>query len=216
MFKKGNNVQLLIKDQIKDVEKCLIQFESFIHAATTPQTVPETLRVLARGVQQAEAEADRSLRAMIDSFNTGAYLPSTRQDTITLATSCDKIANKCETLSKLMVLQKFRFPDNYKEKVLEVVKITLEQFELLEKSILMLFSKLNEFQKDHSILDQIRALESRIDVIEDELNERTFNLDLGLAEKTQISHMTELLCDASDVIEDIADKIQVMLITRKV
>ena len=79
----------------------------------------------------------------------------------------------------------------------------------------MLFSKMNALQKDPAILDEIRALESKVDRIEDKLNEDIFTLDIGLAEKMQISHIVELLCDLSDIIEDIADKIQIMLIARK-
>ena len=79
----------------------------------------------------------------------------------------------------------------------------------------MLFSKMNALQKDPSILDNIRALESKIDRIEDKLQEEIFTMDISLAEKMQISHVVELLCDLSDIIEDIADKIQIMLIARK-
>ena len=33
--------------------------------------------------------------------------------------------------------------------------------------------------------------------------------------KMQVARVVELVCDLSDIIEDIADKIQIMLITRK-
>ena len=90
MFKKNSDVHTLIVEQIKDVEKCLVKFESFMEAATTPETVPETLVTLVEGVKDAENVADRSLRAIIDSLSDGAYLPSTREDLISIATSCDK------------------------------------------------------------------------------------------------------------------------------
>lgn len=79
----------------------------------------------------------------------------------------------------------------------------------------MLFSKMNALQKDTSILDNIRALESKVDAIEDKIHEDIYARDISLAEKMQISHVVELLCDLSDIIEDIADKIQIMLIARK-
>ena len=215
MLRKNSNVHAMIVEQIKDVENCIINFENFMRAATTPETVHETLRSLCIGVQDAENEADRSLRAMIDTLSKGSYLPSTREDIISIATSCDKVANKCETISKLVVFQRFRCPQQYASDFNDIFTITKEQFELLEKSISMLFSKLNVLQKDSSILDEIRALESKVDKIEDKLNENIFTLDTSLAEKVQISHIVELLCDLSDIIEDIADKIQIMLIARK-
>jgi uncharacterized protein Yka (UPF0111/DUF47 family) len=83
MFSKGkaNNVHEMIMSEIKDVESCLIHFESFMHAATTPETVYETLMSLAEVVRQAEDTADKSLRRMIDSLN-GNFLPSTREQII--------------------------------------------------------------------------------------------------------------------------------------
>ena len=216
MLRKNKDVHVLITEQIKDIEKCLINFENFMRAATTPETVRETLMSLCTGVQNAEDVADRSLRAMIDTLGSEFYLPSTKEDIISIATSCDKVANKCETIASLVVLQRFRFPAKYSSDINEILAITKEQFVLLEKAIGTLFAKIGALQKDHSILDEIRALETKVDKIEYKLNDDIFALDLGLAEKVQMSHLVELLCDLSDVIEDIADKIQIMLIARKV
>ena len=216
MLKKNSDVRTTIMEQIKDVEKCLIIFENFMRAETTPQTVPETLRTLCVSVQEAEREADTSLRAMIDSLSSGAFLPSTREDLIAIATSCDKIANKCETIAKNIVFEHFRFPANYADDIMSILSLTKQQFELLEQAVDMLFSKLNALQQDHSILDEIRALESKVDAIEDKLHEATFDADAELAAKMQLASLIELLCDLSDIIEDIADKIQIMLISRKV
>ncbi len=215
MISKNTDVRAMIVEQIKDVEACLINFENFMRAEANSATVPETLRTLLTGVAQAEATADRSLRAMIDSLSTGSYLPSTREDLINIATSCDRVANKCEHVAKVIVMQKIRLPEAFAEDVMKILSITHEQFEILEQSISMLFGKLNAFMKDHSSLDKIRDLESKVDNIEDDLTERIFNLDMELAAKVQLAHLVELICDLSDVIEDIADKIQIMLITRK-
>ena len=215
MLRKNSDVHAMITEQIKDVEKCLVCFESFLRAVTTPETVPATLRSLLEGVKSAENEADVSLRAMIDSLSGGAYLPSTREDLIAIATSCDKIANKCESVAKIIVLHKFICPEEYAEKFNEIFDITKQQFELLEESISLLFSKLNVLTNDPAILDRIRALESMVDAIEDALNDEIYESDMALAEKMQISGVVDQLCDISDIIEDIADKIQIMLIARK-
>ena len=103
IFKKNSDVHTLIMEQIEDVEKVLLAFEGFMRAAATPETPKETLRALCKGVCEAENVADCSLRAMIDSLAEGSYLPSTREDLISIATSCDKVANKCETIAKIMV-----------------------------------------------------------------------------------------------------------------
>ena len=214
MFKKKSDVHALIMEQIKDVEKCLVYFEQFMRAAISKAN-QETLESLRDGVCEAENVADISLRAMIDSLAVGSYLPSTREDLIKIATSCDKVANKCEHIAQLIVLYKLSLPNEFNNQFSEIFDITEKQFKLLESSIDMLFSKINALQKDASILDEIRALESQIDKLEQKISASIFDSDLELAAKMQLFGIVERLCDISDIIEDIADKIQIMLIARK-
>ncbi len=214
MFKK-TDVSALIMEQLKDVEGCLINFENYMRAAATPETAQETLKSLAEGVFQMEGAADRSLAAMIESLGNGSMLPSTKEDLINIATSCDKIANKCEHLAMMMTVQNFRFPAQYLEDINKILAVTHEEFEVLEKAIKRLFAKFGDLLKDHSILYEVRELESQVDKIEQKLYADIFALDLDLAHQTQIANFVDLLCDLSDIIENIADNIQIMLITRK-
>ena len=215
MFNKKCNVHDLIMEQIKDVEKCLVTFKSFMTAAVVEDTSFATLDSLRIAVGDAENAADVSLRAMIDSLSGGSYLPSTREDLISIATSCDKIANKCEDVSKLIVLFKLSLPTQFANDIKEIFSITEQQFAKLEGAIDMLFSNMNALQKNHAILDEIRALETKVDVIEYSISQRIFDMDIELAAKMQLFDLIDLYCDISDVIENIADKIQIMLIARK-
>ena len=54
------------------------------------------------------------------------------------------------------------------------------------------------------------------DALEENLYEQIFSMDMDLAHKTQMLHFVELVCDVSDIIENIAEKIQIVLITKKV
>ena len=215
MFNKKSNVHDLIMDQIKDVEKCIVAFKSFMAAAVVEETSPATLDSLRVAVCEAENAADVSLRAMIDSLSSGSYLPSTREDLISIATSCDHVANKCEDVSKLIVLFKLVLPTQFADDLKEIFSITEQQFSKLEGAIDMLFANMNVLQKDHSVLDEIRALETRVDVIEYSIAQRIFDMDVELAAKMQLFNIVTLFCDVSDIIENIADKIQIMLIARK-
>ena len=217
MFKKtkNNEVHAYIMEQIKDVEACMRSFENFIRAASSPGTDAETLEMLCNDVCKKEDVADRSLRRMIDSLVGTFFLPSTREDLISIATSCDKVANKCESVALMAVYQHFRFPEDHANDLLKIISITHKQFDLLEESISLLFAKFGELLKDHAILDQIRALETEVDIIEQNLYKDIFRMDMDLAHQTQLAHYVDELCDLSDQIEDIADKIQIMLVTRK-
>lgn len=124
-------------------------------------------------------------------------------------------AKKCEHCAKMIVVQQFRFPEAYSEDLMKIVAYTREQFEILEKSISRLFAKFGELLQDHSILDEIRSCESKVDALEERLYEQIFSMDMDLASKMQMMHFVELVCDVSDIIENIADKIQIVLITKK-
>ncbi len=217
MFSKNNSskVHKLIMEQIKDVDGCLIAFENFMDAALKPETTIDTLKGLSSGVHQMENAADRSLRVMIDSLG-GTFLPSSREELISIATSCDRIANECEHISLMMVYQRFRFPQEYGEDIKQMLASIRRAYDLLKESISMLFSRFGDLLEDHAILDRIREQESAADEIEDKLYERIFAMDLDLAHQMQMSNFVESIGDIADTIENIADKIQIMLISRKV
>lgn len=209
-----NKVYASFADQINAVDECLIKFESFMETALISGTPAETLKALSKTVMNAEDVADKALRSMIDTIG-GKFLPNTQENLISIGTSCDAVANKCESVAKMMVVQKFAFPFDCAAEIKDILSISKAQFELLETAIERLFTSFNDLLKDHAILDDIRALETKVDIIEDALTEKIFDTDLSLAEKTQFALVIDMLCDISDIIENIADKIQIMLITRK-
>lgn len=217
MFKiiKSNPTHQLIMEQISDVEKCMICLESFVRAACAADVGPEVLKNLSRQVAAAEAAADASRRRMIDSLGESSYLPSTREELISIAASCDEIANICETFAARVIQQRFQIPPVFAPDMLHIIQISHNQFEILENSISQLFSQFGKMLKDHSILNEIRTCESQVDDIERSLYERIFAMEIDLAHQMQITYFVDLLCDIADTIEDIADKIQIMLVTRK-
>lgn len=217
MFTKSKNdtVHELIMKQLQDIKSCLDTFEDFMRVATTNREDTAALRALCDTVYEKEHIADMSLRQMIDSLGSTMFLPSTREDLITIATICDKLANKCEDICYMVVLQNFRFPEDYCEDLMEILAITFKQYELLEKTISLLFARMGDLMKNHTILDEIREYESAVDVFERKLLEKTYTRGIPLAECMLISGFVSDLCDLSDIIENIADKIQIMLVTRK-
>ena len=212
---KNDKVHGLIMKQLQDVKSCLESFEDFMRITTSSMDNTDALRKLCDTVYEKEHLADITLREMIDSLGGAMFLPSTREDLISIGTRCDKIANKCEDICYMVVLQNFTFPSEYNSDIEEILDITRKQFDLLEQSISMLFARMGDLMKNHSILDNIREHESQIDVYERKLLEKTYRRDMELAQRMQLTSFVEDLCDISDIIENIADKIQIMLVTRK-
>ena len=214
MFKKGSDSHALIMAEIADVEACLNKFEEFMKAAAV-ETSTRSLTAKFDEIDLAEDRADSSLRAMIDSVGEAPYLPSTKEELIAVATSCDRIANKCEHIAFLITMYDLNFPEDFAQDFSDIFAATMKQFALLKDAIGMLFSQMRKLQKNPAILDEIRGLETEIDHIESKMGYRIFDMKIESAVKMQMFGIVELLCDISDIIENIADKIQIMLITRK-
>ena len=212
--KSGEGVDVMILEQIKDVEACLSEFASFMEAAVNPETGADSLRALATKVSRKEEAADVSLRKMIDSLS-ASLLPATREELIDIATRCDEIANKCQHTALMMVFQNFRFPESYAKDLKKMMELIAKQMPLLMTAISRLFSDFGGLLKDHSILDEIRTYETDVDDIEERLIERSYAADMGLAEKMQLAGFVDAVADISDIIEDVADAIQISLIKRK-
>mgnify|MGYP003319240156 CR=1 FL=1 len=177
MFKKEKDVGKLVLEQIDDVKKCLVLFEGFIKAASVPDTASETLEALCEGLDKAEDVADASLRAMINSLSNGAYLPATRESIIAIATSCDKIANKCEYIANLIVVFGFRFSAEFHDDIEKIYSITIQQFECLTEAIGLLFSKIIKYRlnmKKAVVFDNSGTLIKRYRVIKDVINGKIF------------------------------------------
>ena len=97
------------------------------------------------------------------------------------------------------------------------IEITKKQFELLKSAVSQLFGKFNTLLKNHAILDDIRGLESQVDTVEEQVYQQIFEKDeLALSQKLQAVNFLDIICDISDIIENIADQIQIMLINRVV
>ncbi|MBQ3107599.1 MAG: DUF47 family protein [Firmicutes bacterium] len=216
MFAKNtaNKVQDVVLAQLKDIESAILALDDFVTELVKADSNKETLRPLMTKVHEAENAADRTLRQMIESLDS-SFLPATRTELVELGSICDSIANKCHHFAQMVLFQGFKFPEAFTRDILEIIRLTKAEFALLVAAIGKLYGDFGSLLKDHSILDEVRGLETQVDVIEESLFERTYALDLPLAERTQIAGHIDHLCDVSDVIENVADKVQVMLIARK-
>lgn len=212
--KSANNVVSVILEQLKDVEACLKEFTSFMLVAVDPSSDYSQLEIMASKVSQLEKTCDASLRKMIDSLN-ATLLPGTRRELIDIATLCDEVANNCQNTALMMVYQNFRFPVEFSEDLMRIMELTGKQMTLLMNAVSKLYTEFGKLLKDHSILDEIRAVETEVDDIEEKLIKITYSMDIGLAEKMQMAKFLNKVADVSDIIEDVSDAIQICLIMRK-
>ena len=145
----------------------------------------------------------------------GAFLPVTRKNLITIVQCTDEVANECQEIVREVWLENIQVPTVIRKDLLDIISITKGQLVILYDAVGKLLNDYKDLNDNRKILDDIRAEEHRVDGIEAMLHARIFELDLSLCEKIYYKDLLENVCNISDIIEDISDQIQVMLVERE-
>jgi predicted phosphate transport protein (TIGR00153 family) len=211
---KNPKLSKCFSDHREDVVNCYGKFEEFfkvLFSENPDQAVLDSIKIK---VDNCENAADGELRHVVDLLS-DSFLPTTRTHMITLVQSTDDVANLCQEIVRHVMLEKIQFPAAIREDLLEIIAITKVQLSILYKAVDLLINDFKTLNDDRKVLDDVRAEESKVDNIQAALHQRIFALDISLAEKVYYRDMMEHICDLSDMIEDISDKIQIMLVERE-
>ncbi len=211
---KNPKLSKCFADHHSDVVTCFEKFEQFFQTLFSENADTIKLQSLKMEIDGSEAAADHELRHVVDMLS-DSFLPTTRSNIITLVSSADEVANICQEIVRRIMLEKIQLPSCIHADILQIITITKDQLDMIYTAMDLLINDFKKIYKDRKVLDDVRAEESKVDNIEAVLHGRIFDLDLPLAEKVYYRNMLEHICDLSDVIEDISDKIQVMLVERE-
>ena len=214
LFGGARKVLELSDAHYSKVVECYTGFTRFIEAYFNNDE--EQILACYKFIHKCENEADDFKSDVVDHLMTGALLPSTRKEILDLCGLLDKIANRAQDISRQIVIEKVVLPEQMRQEFLDIVHLTQEQLIELTSVIELLFDDYERLVKDPSKLEKIRELESAVDKIENDLIQRTFAMDIHLAEKNHIKYFIRHISNVSDHIENIGDKIQIMMIYRKV
>ncbi len=210
---KNPKLSKCFSDHQEDVVNCLGKFEEYM-TALFAGTDRNTLQSMKVAIDNCEHAADEELRHVVDLLS-DFFLPTTRTNMIAIVQSTDSVANISQSVARRIFIEKANLPECTHKDILEIIKISKVQLDILYKAVDLLLNDYKKIFKDRKILDDIRAEESKVDSIEQMLYERVFDLDLPLYEKIYYRDFIAHICNISDVIEDIADKIQIMLVERE-
>ena len=211
---KNPKLSKCFSDHREDVVNCFGKFEEFFKVLFSDNPDPATLQSLKIAVDNCENAADGELRHVVDLLS-DSFLPTTRTHLITVVQTTDDVANLCQEIVRHIMLEKVELPTSIRADLLEIIAITKTQLSILYNAVDLLINDFKTLNNDRKVLDDVRAEESTVDNIQAALHERIFNLDISLAEKVYFRDMMEHICDLSDMIEDISDKIQIMLVERE-
>ncbi len=213
MFFFGKKESEIIKTFMKHldaVEETLLAFRDFMSMYLDGEG---DFEALAEKAVEAESKADRLRRSTETMMYSGAFLPNFRGDLLGLIESVDVIADRAETVVRLVNLQKTEFPDDIKEDVKEQVKISIKTYRALKKAIKTMFEDMDESAK---CIVETEKLEHEEDELEWRLIRRLFSLDVDRAVKLEVRELIGLIGDIADLSEDASDRVEIILLKRRV
>jgi len=190
------------------MESCKSSLDVFFakgHCEPFDETVSEAFRF--------ESESD-DLRREIEHMLYGkALLPESRGDILGLLETFDKIPNAAETVLFLLQTQRTVVPQSLATMFEGLVVVNLQAFHLAYRAMCILFDKP---EGTLELTGQIDRLESESDREERKLITTIFASDFELAEKIILRDIVVAIGSISDRCENLADRVAVVTIKRKI
>lgn len=164
-------------------------------------------------VHLIEHEADGLRREILSKIYEGAFLPFYRGDYLIMIIMGDEIANLAESVASYLVLTRPEIPDFLEVGLKEMTASTIDTFEPLEE---MLKCSFTNCQALPALMKDIEEREQKVDRLQWELTKALFKSDLALARKLHLKQFIDQLAGISDQIEDVGEKVEIMISKRPV
>jgi hypothetical protein len=211
MPRREEEVISLMDQHLEKVEECLESMR---------KTVEDYLKgdidsAKANGLKthNLEGEADGLRRRIIEEFHKGAFLPALREDLIGLALSVDKVADRAESTCDFIMLTRPDILEEFKEDFRKITIDSIAVFSPMKEGKRNLFK---DFSLSREKTIEVHGLEAKVDDEEWKLNRRIFTSELPLARKMHLRDVVWHIASVSDVIEDAADVLEVLIIKKQV
>lgn len=166
----------------------------------------------AQRTHQAESRADDLLTELGMVLYGSALFPESRGDILGLVEALDAVLNKSEAVIRMPYHQYIVVPQELASTFKELVDTVRECTKLLRKSAELLFDKFHRAAGYNGKVDQ---LESQADAQEAALIEKIFTTDLDIGQKILLRDLVLSISDIADRAENASDRIQLILVKRK-
>ena len=210
IFKKEKEVIELILKHAQKMEQCL---------STTALTLKAYLddslneaKTLSHQVDGLESEADFIRHEIKDKLFSGAYMPMLREDIYRLVESIDTVANAAEKCCDFFLNQRPAIPDDLKSQFREAVRESLSVGKMLEDAVQCYFKGVCPIEVSRHHSKDIGVKESEVDRIEWDLTKEIFTSDMDFAHKIHLKRCLNRITEISDLAEDAADQMDLVIL----
>ncbi|WP_292597438.1 TIGR00153 family protein [Mesotoga sp. UBA6090] len=209
--KKEMAIIQLFNEHLDFISRTLENLEKVFLASQNDDL--SSVEIYSEEVRKMESAADAKRREMENSMYQGAFLPNFRGDFLGLAESFDKVANEAENVVDQIVLQHLVIPSELKTDLLKQVQLAAETFEAAKEAAVNLFQELSVAEEK---IKETERLENTEDSHERALVKKIFEMNLSLAEKRQLRELVLSIGDIANLSEDCSDRMEIIVLKRRV
>ncbi|MDK2906824.1 MAG: uncharacterized protein PWQ66_785 [Petrotoga sp.] len=169
---------------------------------------------LSKQISNVESQADTLRRKTESEMYQGAFLPNFRGELLELIEAVDKVMNKTQTVSEILVFQKPKIPEDFREDFLKQCGLVKKTYKFLKKSIENVFENI---EKSGEYIQKVELHEHEEDILEKDMLRRLFEINnLELCEKLQLKDLFLQIGDIADKAEDASDKLEIIVLKRNI
>ncbi len=205
--KKEQQVKEYMQKHIEKIKECLDLFEGTIGLYLEGKA--EEANISSYNVHKKEHEADEIRRDILAKLSDGAFLPFIREDYIGIVEMIDMIANRAKTVTQTMIIEGPKIPAVLAP---DIRVLTSRAVSTLEPLVKLAGGPLLDKPKSMALLGEISTREQAADSMEFKLLRKLFHeVDIPLAEKIIIGNLIKLISEIADAVENVGDRIQVLI-----
>lgn len=206
---REQEVETLLQEHFKTVQEALVEFRKmfFDYLVDDKQFKEEAYRV-----HELEHAADVIRHTIEAKLYEGAFLPIYREDYIQLVEMVDKVANRAEATCDYIVLTRPFIPEFIREDLRNIVNATVETYEPFLNCLITFQTDMSQV---YAATTTVKEKEQAVDKMEWYATKHLFKSDLDLARKLHCKTLIEMIASISNIIEDSADRFEIMVIKRK-
>lgn len=208
-FTKRKRILEKIEEYLSFIDNCRDRFENCMISFLNKDNESNHEKMV-QDLHKSESLADDLKREIEYELYQKNLIPSSRGDVLGLIETLDKIPNIMESICYQIYLQNIDFPEDYKNDIIDLVKINLESYNQLKIATIGLFYNQNVLNK----IKEIDLKESESDKIERKIIKQIFNSDLDKTEKLILKDIIIDISDISNRVQSVADRLNLAIIKR--
>lgn len=209
-FRKQARIERGFEEFLGCIQRCIEIFSTGM-LSCLEHGPGESFERSAELVDRAESEADKLRKEIEQVLYANELLPDSRGDMLNLLESCDKIANRIESVIRNLCLRRVAVPDEIKGDLKEMLVPVQTAVETLLTAVRLLFT---DPASARPAIHDVERLETECDRIQHDTVRTVYRMELDLAHKMQLEATIHDIGSIADRAEAVSNVLQIVAIKR--